>query len=73
LIISSDKDIQLTAKSHGARVMASREFWDKIHRHLDTKMPASSHQYDNDRELTDKEIQKWLKLFQDKNSQQNEE
>jgi predicted RNA-binding protein with PIN domain len=72
LIISSDNDIQLTAKSHGARVMASKLFWDKIHQYSGKKISISSHQFDTDRELTDKEIQKWLKIFRDKNSPQDE-
>lgn len=73
LIISSDNEIQAIAKSHGVQVMGSKIFWDKIHQYSDKKISISSHQFDTDRELTDKEIQKWLKIFRDKNPPQNEE
>ncbi len=63
LIVTSDREIQYTALDHGARIMGSQDFWKQIQRPVSRKASASSLP---DRELTDREIKDWLKLFNQK-------
>lgn len=72
IIVSNDKEIQFTAKSHGATHIDSHIFWNKI-RNVAKQKSSHSQKFEyNNRELTDKEVQKWLKIFTDRKSNNEE-
>ncbi len=66
IIVSNDKEIQFTAKSHGATHIDSHIFWNKIRNVSEHKSPHPQKSEYNNRELTDKEVQRWLKFFTDR-------
>ncbi len=68
-VVTSDREIQRTARDHGATVWGAEQFWQKLHTSTvseETEAPAFP-----DRELSDPEVQEWMKLFE--NRSQNED
>jgi predicted RNA-binding protein with PIN domain len=66
LIVSSDQAIQNTAKDHRVASITSREFWKSL---LGTQVETSRTSEDSmsaDRQLSEKEVQDWLKIFKDR-------
>ncbi|MEJ2635858.1 MAG: NYN domain-containing protein [Calditrichia bacterium] len=65
-IVSSDLQIQFTAKDHGAGVIGSQEFWSQLNSPRASSRTDSSPAYPPDAELSDKEVRKWLELFKNR-------
>jgi predicted RNA-binding protein with PIN domain len=66
-IVTSDREIQFTAKQHSASVINAQEFWKKIRKR------KNSHSHNIDRDLSKKEIREWLNIFQQRKSNSNED
>jgi len=63
-VVSSDNEIKHTARDHGARVMDSKEFW--ITNRNTTQHDEKPSLLEKERNLSDREVKEWLKLFQGK-------
>ncbi|MBN2365266.1 MAG: hypothetical protein EH225_04500 [Calditrichaeota bacterium] len=59
IVVSSDQSIQHTARDHGASMMTARDFWKKIQ----PEEPSKKQTDIPDRELSDREVKEWLKMF----------
>ncbi len=64
-IVSSDRKIQFTAKDHGALITNSADFWSQLQSRNKTKQ-SSGNQPNADSELSDKEVDEWLQIFQNR-------
>ena len=65
-VVSSDREIQFTAKDHGAKVRESRDFWQKVHLKQTVKSRNRKNEMEADRSLSDKEVREWLEIFKKK-------
>ncbi len=66
LVVSSDREIQHTARAHGAQVMSSESFWaSELPARMPppTNLPAEDDEQKPDGELSEQELQEWLRLF----------
>jgi predicted RNA-binding protein with PIN domain len=71
-VVSSDREIQHTAKSHGAKVIESATFWKNYFTKSSSKEKKRNSVKNIDRELSDKEVRKWLDIFQHKAPEKDE-
>ena len=65
-VVSSDREIQFTARGHGAKVQESWEFWQKVHLKQTVKSRNRKNEMEADRSLSDKEVREWLEIFKKK-------
>jgi predicted RNA-binding protein with PIN domain len=70
-VVTSDREIQFTAKGHGAKVRESREFWRKIRMKHTIKPRDKKKETEADRSLSDKEVREWLEIFKKKKRNNN--
>ncbi len=65
LVISSDREIQHTARVHGAQVMASEAFLQKEIAPYPVRQPEPEEPEEHKPEaaLSDREVEEWLRLF----------
>lgn len=70
IVVSSDREIQYTAKDHGVKVVSSEEFSGQIKhspvakkRKSNSDAPAASGKYGAN--ISEKEVQYWKKLFEE--------
>jgi len=62
-IISSDREIQNTARDHHAQINSSQEFWKKLRRNPSNKRDSNNSDTENKQELSQREVQEWLNIF----------
>jgi predicted RNA-binding protein with PIN domain len=67
-VVSSDREIQFTAKDHGAKVRESRDFWQQIRLKQNSKSGTGRNKTETDRSLSDREVREWLEIFKNKKS-----
>lgn len=65
-LVSSDREIQFTAKGHGAKVTESKNFWRKIRGKPSQKGSQLKGESPTERDLSNKELKEWLKIFRDR-------
>jgi len=71
-IVSSDREIQNSARDHGAQATDSHAFWKRIHSPVPPDPGRNSRPPEiPDRELTDKEVRKWLDIFKNGKPDEN--
>lgn len=68
-IVTSDRQIQYTARDHGAYVTDSSIFWKMLH--PGTAPPDNADEKPVD-PLPDREVEEWLKMFQNRSDEENE-
>ena len=72
-VISSDRSIRNTASDHRVSTITSHEFW-RILLGSDPKTrQATNDNSSSNRQLSDNEVQEWLKLFQKREESDNED
>lgn len=71
-IVTSDREIQFTARDHGARVSDSPAFWKRLHSGKKQTSPSAPSSQGEDRELSDREVSEWLELFKNRTFGDNE-
>jgi predicted RNA-binding protein with PIN domain len=71
-VVSSDREIQHTAQSHGAKIIDSTTFWKNYNKKSTLNVQPRNSVKNSDRELSDKEVRKWLDIFQQKESDEDE-
>ncbi|MFZ0391978.1 MAG: NYN domain-containing protein [Calditrichia bacterium] len=59
-VVSSDRQIQHTARDHGAQVMEALEFWNSLHT---PAAPRRNKQQAAEPEISDREVEMWLNFF----------
>lgn len=72
-IVTSDRRIQFTARDHGAIVTDSPTFWEMLHI---TPVPTGSGEQIDEKPadaLPDGEVQEWLKMFQNRTNDEDED
>jgi predicted RNA-binding protein with PIN domain len=62
-IVSSDHKIRNTARDHLVQVISSQQFWQSLSPTEQKKRGTSEGSSVSDRQLSDKEVKEWLKLF----------
>jgi predicted RNA-binding protein with PIN domain len=62
-VVTSDREIQNTARNLGCWVTSSPDFWKRLTRSSEPEGPGRE-AGESDRELSDREVQEWLNLFQ---------
>ena len=67
-VVTSDREIQFTARDHGAKVRESREFWRSIRLKRNSKSGGDRRSTAPDRSLSDREVKEWLEIFKKKKS-----
>ncbi|GAB4375853.1 MAG: NYN domain-containing protein [Calditrichia bacterium] len=65
-VVTSDRDIQFTARSHGVKVVPVAEFWQKLHGGTQSFPKPQSEPIQKESGLSDREVQEWLALFKKK-------
>ena len=61
LVVTSDREIQFTARDLGSAVAESRHFWKQLTAHS-TTTPSPETEAQKDRELSQREVEEWLEL-----------
>ncbi len=72
IVVSSDRVIQNSATVHGASVMNSENFWRKIGKKKTKGASIQEGTAFQDRELSEREVKKWMELFQKHSGDQSE-
>jgi predicted RNA-binding protein with PIN domain len=65
-IVSSDHKIRNAAKDHALTVISSQQFWQKVSPKSHKKQRTSEASSPTDRQLSNKEVQEWVKLFKNR-------
>jgi predicted RNA-binding protein with PIN domain len=65
-IVSSDNKIRNAARDHTLTVISSQQFWQKLSPKSQKKQTASEALSPTDRQLSNKEVQEWVKLFKNR-------
>jgi predicted RNA-binding protein with PIN domain len=73
LVISSDHSIRNTARDHRVSAITSQEFWKTLLGSDPKTRPATNESSSSNRQLSDNEVQEWLKLFQKREKSGNED
>jgi len=72
VIISSDHEIVNTARDHHAQSQTAREFWQKIRKKSISPKQRQKSALTTQSELSDREVQEWLNIFQRKQPSDDE-
>jgi predicted RNA-binding protein with PIN domain len=62
-IISSDREIQNSARDHHAHLSSSQEFWKQLRKNHSNKAIPKESKTVNKQELSQREVQEWLTIF----------
>ena len=62
-IISSDREIQHTARDHHARISSSQEFWKQLRDKRPVQTNLNKSVSGGEKELNKSEVQEWLDIF----------
>ena len=62
-VVTSDREIQHTARNLGCQIISSSDFWKRLTRSPEPEK-RSREVGESDRELSDREVKEWLNLFQ---------
>jgi predicted RNA-binding protein with PIN domain len=73
LVISSDHSIRNTARDHRVAAITSQEFWKTLLGNDPKISQAINHSSSINRQLSDNEVQEWLRLFQKRKEYGNED
>ena len=62
-IVSSDQEIRNSARDHGTKVVSSQQFWQSLSPASQKKSRTSEGLPTPDRQLSDKEVKEWMRIF----------
>ncbi len=71
-VVTSDREIQRTARDHGVKIWEADRFWQHLHRSEEGDSQESEPSRYPDRELSDQEVQDWLKLFENRSEKEDD-
>jgi predicted RNA-binding protein with PIN domain len=62
-IVSSDREIQNTARDHHARISSSQEFWRELRGQKSEQTSSNESESVRKEQLSKSEVQEWLDIF----------
>jgi predicted RNA-binding protein with PIN domain len=65
LIISSDHEIQNTARDHNTQTSSSQAFWQQSRPRRSNQNKSHNTDYSKEKDLSQREVQEWLQIFKE--------